>query len=165
MTLDDFPPSHIKVRICSLASIRSPLMPGSKLTFAQNILVGPCIFFGKLAILLLYLKIFQVNRTRYLIYAGTVACFLAYMPYVPLSAYFCSPHTGQPWSLVVELRCSKLELWAVIQGTLAVAIDVYIFILPIPVVLGLQMSRRRKFAMLAVFGFALLYVMIVPLQS
>ena len=118
-------------------------------------MAGPTTFFAKSTILLLYLRVFTVERViRYCVWLGLAWNLLIYWIGVPLTAYFCVSPSGKAW-VVDNLRsdrCMKLTVWGVIQGALAVVLDLYIFLLPIPIVLRLQMSLKRRLSILGVFG-------------
>lgn len=49
-----------------------------------------------------------------------------------------------------------MDLYLTIVAILAVALDVYIFVLPIPTILRLQMSPTKRLSVLGVFGTAFL---------
>ena len=123
------------------------------MSFAEDMLLGPSIFFAKTSLLLLYLRIFGPNKsTRYAIYCGLVLAFCLYWVNIPITAYYCGPRPGKPWSIPeIGLKCRKSIILGVTQGSLNVVLDIFIFVLPIPVVMGLQMSSRRRIAVLAVF--------------
>jgi hypothetical protein len=115
-------------------------------------LLGPCIFFAKISIFLLYLQLFTVNKTnRQLIYAGMLFTFFLYWTNVAIEPYFCAPHLGQSWNFSVGMRCTRLIPWGMVQGVLAVVLDLYIFILPIPIILNLRLPKRKKLSVLFVF--------------
>jgi hypothetical protein len=88
-----------------------------------------------------------------------MACYVAiaiavptYITSIPLLSYFCTPSPGGDWnSLDVFAKCKRLLDWAMIQGSLDIALNVYIFILPLPIVLGLQLPLRKKLGVLAIF--------------
>lgn len=128
-----------------------------KISYAENLMVGPTLFFGKSTILLLYLRIFTANKKmRYSVWSGLAWCFGLYWSYVPISAVYCSPRIGQTWSIYTVTNCPKLLLPALIQSALSIPLDLYIFILPIPIVLRLQMSLKRRMSILGIFGTAFL---------
>ena len=115
--------------------------------------MGPSIFFAKASLLLLYLRIFGPKQsTRYAIYIGLVFAFRLYWINIPITAYYCAPSVGRSWSIIgIGLKCKKTLILGLLQGPLNVVLDLFIFILPIPVVMRLQMSSRRRFAVLSVF--------------
>ena len=132
------------------------------LTYFQVLLASeyfqsPTPMVAKLSILLLYLQFFKMHRpTRIAAYIGIVFNFLIYLPHIPIAAVLCSPAPGQPWGLEVDVKCGRSVVWGPIQGTLALVEDIYIFILPIPVLVGLNMNSQKKIGTLLIFGTALL---------
>ena len=94
---------------------------------------------------------------RYSVYLGLFWNFLLYWSSIPLAIHFCTPKTGQPWNPVTLANsCVKLTTYTVVQGVLSVALDFYIFFLPVPIVLKLQMSLKRRLSILGIFGTAIL---------
>lgn len=69
----------------------------------------------------------------------------------------CSPH---PLSQIgdKEGSCRKKSSSAAIMGFMNAASDLLIFVLPIRMCWSLQLSRKRKFGLIAVFGLCLVYV-------
>ena len=126
--------------------------------FAQEILLGPAIFFAKLALLLLYLRLFSPSkRMRYLIYFGIVFSFCLYFTNLPLDAIMCAPRHGQAWDdLNVLAQCEKTLPFAIVQGTLNVAVDLFVLWLPIPVVWHLNMPTKKKIGIIGIFTTGLL---------
>lgn len=130
-----------------------------KLLFMQSMTLGPALFFGKAAILLFYLRLFWIEPTvRYLVYAAFPYIFCLYWVNVGMAPYFCAPRPGTPWGPDNISSCGRMAIWGTIQGPMNIFIDVYIFVLPIPVVMGLQLSVKRKFGLLVIFLTAGLYV-------
>ena len=119
-------------------------------------LLGPTIFFSKEAIFLLYLEIFQVKkRMRMAIFGGMVFTGFVYWTGIIIESIFCAAHIEESWDPLagspVSNRCPKSEYWGIVQGGCAIFIDLYIFALPIPVILQLQLATRRKIQILGVF--------------
>ena len=121
-------------------------------------LLPPTLFFAKGAILLLYLRIFTVNKKmRYTIWLGLLCDFLLYWSSIPIVTYYFTPRVGQPWSVVaVTVSCPVLTNFILAQGILSVVLDLYIFILPIPIVSKLPISLKKRLSILGVFGTAIL---------
>ncbi|KAL7907121.1 hypothetical protein GGI35DRAFT_79155 [Trichoderma velutinum] len=131
-----------------------------KILFSFGILLGPAIFFSKAAILLLYLQIFSLHRTmRIAVYVVMALLIVTYWPSVFLEIAFGAPRSGETWtSLLTSGNPGKLIYWGPVQGSLAVIIDIAIFILPLPVLWKLNLSLRRRIALCAVFFTALMGV-------
>ena len=121
-------------------------------------LLGPTLFFAKGAILLLYLRLFTANRnTKYSIWLGLLCNFLLYSSGIPIVTYYFTPRIGQPWTVVaVSDTCSVLSTFVLVQGVLSVVLDLYIFVLPIPIVSKLPISLKQRLSILAIFGTAIL---------
>ena len=108
-----------------------------------------------MSILLLYLRIFTINRTyRWLIYAGMIGNFCLYAPSTFLTYVFCAPKSADDWSLFDSQRCKNTLTWFLAQAVLVVVLDLYILIVPIPMVLRLSLSRRKKIGVVSVFATA-----------
>lgn len=129
-----------------------------KRSYALNVIVGPTIFFAKSTIFLLYLRVFAIKKQmKYGVWLGLFWSFLLYWIGVPLETYFCAPRIGKGWNIeALNKTCSDYEIFSVVQGVLAVVLDLYIFVLPIPTILRLQMALKRKLSILAIFGTAIL---------
>ena len=73
---------------------------------------------------------------------------------------FCAAHIGETWDPLAgapeSKRCVKTEYWGIVQGGCAILIDVYIFEVPIPAIIQLQLALRHKIQILGVFMMALL---------
>jgi hypothetical protein len=85
-------------------------------------------------------------------YTGMFAAFCIYMASIPLLGYFCTPRNGGGWNdLAVFESCKRLLPWAMIQGSCDIVLNIYILGLPLTVVMNLQMPRKRKLGVLAIF--------------
>ncbi|KAI1363929.1 hypothetical protein F5Y08DRAFT_308441 [Xylaria arbuscula] len=131
-----------------------------KSVFSNTLLVGPALYFSKSAIFLMYHQFFSVDKTvRIAIYIGLISTFLVYFPSIPLSAYYDAPHIGETWEDVLTNGSPfKLIYWGVVQGSLSVVLDFYIFILPLPMLSKLQLRSNKKRQLVAIFATALLGV-------
>ena len=129
-----------------------------QLNYAQTMLLGPTIFFAKAAILLLYLRIFAINiKMRYSIWFGLIWNFGLYWSGIPIATYYGTPRIGQPWDTVAGTEiCANLTPFLLVQGVLSVVLDLYIFILPIPIVSKLPISLKQRLSVLGIFGTAIL---------
>jgi hypothetical protein len=76
-------------------------------------------------------------------------------------AYHGAPHIGQSWEeFMDDMRSISSPpfsvYWAVGQGAAGTFLDLYIFILPLPIIYKLNMSKKRKIQVSALFLVALL---------
>lgn len=94
---------------------------------------------------------------RYCIWFGLAWTFVLYWINIPFESWNCAPRAGDPWGLeTVGKTCVDNIMFGLVQGVLAVALDLYIFFLPIPIILNLQMSLNKRLAVLGVFATAIL---------
>lgn len=68
-----------------------------------------------------------------------------------VSAVMCGPKVGHPWEFTVAAKCVRISIIAVILGIVNSALDLFLLILPIPVILPMQLSVRKKIGILAIF--------------
>ncbi|ROW13614.1 hypothetical protein VPNG_04561 [Cytospora leucostoma] len=131
-----------------------------KLLFAEAFLLPFAICFSKAAILLMYRQIFTIDKKmRVAIWVGLFADFIIYGASLVIVPYFEAPHVGETWpGLIDNQRPARIIATGTEQGSLAVLLDLYIFILPIPRLYTLKLESRRKQKLLCVFGTALLGV-------
>ena len=124
-------------------------------------LYGPSIFLAKLTLMLLYLRIFEPKpMAKYLIYAGILVIGLFYAATTIAYGAYCVPRSGESYgSPSVAARCNPPSLTIdLTQGVFGFISDLYLFILPMPFIWGLQVPLRRKLGIAAVFATGVMYV-------
>ena len=131
-----------------------------------ELLYGPTICFAKLALFLLYLRIFSCKRsTKIAIYLGILVNSLFYAATTMVFGVQCVRRPAETWlGATISPRCGSTLSMNYIQGGFGVASDLYIFILPLPVLWGLQMPLQRKLAVCAIFltGLMLVFALSFP---
>lgn len=123
------------------------------------------IFFAKLSLFILYLHVFAPSRRiRDLIYVGIASIFIVYTGTAVAYGVLCIPRPGSSWFVaVLSPGCTTQGIkLAYVVGSFGVVSDFYLFCLPIPVVLRLQMPRKKKIAVCAIFmtGFLWGYILL-----
>ena len=121
-------------------------------------LYGPAIFFAKLSLLMLYLRVFSPNKlTRSLIYLGVASTLAFYLATSVTFGVLCIPRPSETWlEADFSTRCRHSIVMTYIQGIFNVVSDFYILVLPMPVVWNLQMPLRRKVGVSVIFMTGLL---------
>ncbi|MCJ1239908.1 hypothetical protein MMC14_007906 [Varicellaria rhodocarpa] len=129
-----------------------------KSVYVLTVFLNLGMFAAKNTMLLLYLRIFNVNKTlRRAIIGGIIFTIPVYWISVVLESYYCAPHVGSGrWDLVLAVYCSHASLYSIIQGVLNVLLDLYIIFLPISPILHLNLSYRKKLGVLSIFATALI---------
>lgn len=133
-----------------------------KRVYAHTLLFGTVLLTSKAAIFCLYLEIFGRNRkTRRLIWAGLICTVILYSTFIPFASVYDAPAAGTSWdqlfAQIADLnRAHVILYWSLGIGAGSILLDTYIFILPIPILLKLHVSKVKRLQLLAVFGTALL---------
>jgi hypothetical protein len=121
-------------------------------------------FFAKASIFLLYLQLFTIEQSiRIAIWVGLAFNFLIYWPGVAVAVYYETPRTGEVWVDILDGRTLIPLPWWQAQSALSIVLDLYIFILPLPVLARLKMPIQKRISVIAVFSLALLLVPTFPL--
>lgn len=126
-----------------------------------TLIYGPTMFFIKTSVLLLYRKIFGPEpHMRTLVYVGIGYLFITNAVATVLFGALCAPRPGERYLT----RYSKPECFNNVDN-LAIAIavenliaDVFLLVLPLPIIWKLQMSPKRKYALICLFMTGFLYV-------
>lgn len=131
-----------------------------KILFAQLMFFGPVFFFTKAAILLLYSEFFAIEvGFKLAINLSILVTLLLYLSEFPLAAIYAAPRPGHSWDSLLEnekTNARPLALGGAVQSAISTALDIYIFILPLPILLKLQMMPRQRLKVLGIFSTALL---------
>ncbi|KAI1821341.1 hypothetical protein F4861DRAFT_542038 [Xylaria intraflava] len=134
----------------------------SKLLFSQNVILGITQFVLKTAILIHYSQLFAVKKKmRIAIRIGLIVCAILYLPHAILVSIFRIPAKGQSWADLATNDTSSVKLlfYGPINGIGSILLDIYIFVLPLPVLCRLNASVKTRLKLLAVFVVALLGVL------
>lgn len=133
-------------------------LTNSKLLFSEAMVYAATTFFAKASILLLYLQLFSIQRNaKIAIWAGLIFTGILYWSAFPIEIPFMVPHKGQTWQeLALSGKVTRISVWGLVQGPLSIVLDIYIFIIPFPIMTKLNLSSKRRMGVLFVFGTAFL---------
>jgi hypothetical protein len=108
---------------------------------------------ANLLLFILYLRLFgQSNSTRMLVWVGILSCTIFYTLIFVFVLATCSPRQGEtPIVADASERCAKLSSQWHSLAAFNLLSDVYLVIIPIPVVMKLQMSTDKKIRVCSVF--------------
>ncbi|KAF2488554.1 hypothetical protein BU16DRAFT_473457 [Lophium mytilinum] len=127
-----------------------------KKLFVTSLIYGPMLFFAKTSILLLYHRAFHPKKwLRFGVYITIAILFGSYFMTVPMAFYWCMPHNA-PWNMAVLGTCNMMATPGLVQGSINIAADITIFLLPLPVIMRLQIPTSKKIALSAIFATGLL---------
>ena len=123
-----------------------------KLSFITSILYFSMISAIKISILLMYRRIFSVDpsfRLQSLLIGIVVSIFWIATTIATLTN--CIPLKYSWIGLSDPAHCFNYNIFWMVTGALEVVIDTMILALPVRIVLGLQLSRKRRVALLLIF--------------
>ena len=109
--------------------------------------------FAKAALFLLYYQVFSLDHwTKIAIYIGIIFTSLFYLATGVTNLVLCVPWRNESWTSTPYVeRCYRAEVMGDIQGVFGLVSDLYIFVLPLPILYTLHMSFKKKIAVTAVF--------------
>lgn len=145
----------------SVPSFLSTKLTRNQLSYAYETMTSFGLFLAKTATLLLFHQIFQVSKQmRIAILFGIIVNAILYGTSIAVLGYYSLPHVGQSWDDVVVDAVLHPDIfafkWGVGQSTVGAALDIYIFILPLPTIAKLNLSARKRIQLMAVFFTAVL---------
>lgn len=110
-----------------------------------------CLLGYKFAILLLYLRLFGVDQNfRYLTWAVMFFVFGYLFSNLVTQIFGCTP-IDKNWKPTIPGHCIVLIKAVYAYGSMNFISDLFIFILPLPMVWRLQLSRKAKLGVTLVF--------------
>lgn len=134
----------------------------NKYAIIKGIYIGAILFqvgsfFAKASIFLLFSQIFTIQKSmRVAIWVGLVFDFLLYGTGIGVASYYETPHMGETWVDTLDGRSLIPLPWWQAQSALSIALDLYIFVLPLPAVARLKLPIRKRISVMAVFSLALM---------
>lgn len=120
----------------------------------NNSFYGPCLFSVKCSIFLLFLTIFgELRWMRILVWLGLLTTGLFYFAALLVFTISCSPRGDEDYleSFSKARYGSRTITFSLVMTSFSVVSDFYLFVLPIPAVLGLHMRTGKKLGILAIF--------------
>jgi hypothetical protein len=133
----------------------SELISFTKSKLALIYLYIAAVTLPKLAILSLYLRVFQDSQHRGYRYAAfaiagiLVVCLgIAWV----LSTVICTPFAYNWDPTIVGGKCLNKGLMYIMMSLPNIGSDFAIFVLPLPIILNLQMSRNQKIGLVVTFA-------------
>lgn len=112
-------------------------------------------FLAKLSILLLYLRIFQVDRqTRILVYIAVIWNAALSLADMIGFGILCVPLPGRSWQRASrDRKCRVVALmFSLVTGVVNFCSDLFIIGIPIPAVWNLQLRTSKKLGVIAIFA-------------
>jgi hypothetical protein len=122
----------------------------AKVFMAAATLYVPTISTTKISILLFYRRLFPHQRFRQLVWFLVVFT-AAYMVAMSLATLLeCTP-VDYAWNPMLDGQCVNINKMTLVGGAINVATDFVVLLMPMPLVLGLRISLRRRLQVVAIF--------------
>ncbi len=153
------------LKVCCTLAISMPHSSQTpQLVYFNSMIYMILLVVGKMSILLVYLRIFPDKQFRYAVYG--LNAFLAFhgILYFLLTALQCLPVDSIWDRYITDRRCINANAIIYSSAILSIFEDVAILLLPIRQVWRLNIHRRRRLTLLALFSIGSLYVIILPLN-
>lgn len=116
----------------------------------------PGLIFSKVSLFLLFLQIFDIrDGMRLAIRIGIAATLIIYFPSFPMAGYYQAPSPGQSWeNVMITGRPQNGIYWGIVQSALGILLDLYMFVLPLPIITQLHISKTKRNQLVLVFSTA-----------
>ncbi|KAF3386453.1 hypothetical protein F1880_000161 [Penicillium rolfsii] len=124
------------------------------------------IYFIKMSILFLYLRIFpEIQPFRYCVLGTMAFTTVAVLILVPMDIWQCVPISAV-WNLKREdARCLNIEGVAYASAAVNIATELAVLILPLPLLRTLRTSIAQKLGLYALFGCGILSLSVIGIAS
>ncbi|KAG7049788.1 integral membrane protein [Colletotrichum scovillei] len=112
--------------------------------YADTLVYGPNSYFTKLALLLIVIRVFRLNKKTIIgTYAVIVFMTGYYVPVLFLKMFICHPIAGY-WDSTLNATCLNQRAIFVADTAVSAITDTAVLCLPIPVALSLRMSWTKR---------------------
>jgi len=117
------------------------------------LIIAPTLWAAKAAILALYIRVFgSVSWLRWTAYFWIVFMALFYGMNIVAAGVYCIPRKGEAWGGSSFARCSSSAWLHVVVGVFSCVADLFILILPFPIVMRLRVTLVKKVSLGVLFG-------------
>jgi hypothetical protein len=122
----------------------------------------PTVMVIKVTFFLFFERVFSPNKTmKWLIRGGIFAVVAFYIAIFFRSVFLCKP-VALAWNPTLTGSCLKLEVTPYTTAVFNIISDIYILLLPMPLIWNLNLKTQRKMRLIAVFGMGILLDNIQP---
>jgi hypothetical protein len=80
-----------------------------------------------------------------------VFLFVFYWGTLPVYFYYTFPHGNLNWGPKLGVEAQKMNAFSVAMGAIGVLSDVYILVLPLPILFSLNLETNKKLALSGIF--------------
>lgn len=132
---------------------KSQFLDFQKASYAITIIYVPTVFVVKLALLSVMLRIFAPDRRKVLvIHASLIVLLCYYIPALFIKIFFCKPISAYWYGIEHGGSCIDQQKVIIADSVISIVSDLWILILPVPMLWSLHMSRVKKLRVIALLG-------------
>ncbi|RBR12218.1 uncharacterized protein FIESC28_08704 [Fusarium coffeatum] len=148
---------------------KSAAIFGSKMTFVLEIFALTAVWTIKACLLFLYARLTQGTsiKQRWAVRFVSAFCVVTYIVVIFLFVFFwCSP-TPEYWAVPVnpdKMQCATYYSHMITATACNIASDIMLILLPIPIVINISLSRKRRIGLCCVFGLGLFNILAAVLN-
>lgn len=122
-----------------------------KVSYTTTLLYVPTVFIVKLALLSIMLRIFAPDPTKAtVIYISVVVLVCYYIPMWFIKIFFCKPISAY-WNGPLD-KCIDQQKVIIADSVISIVSDLWILILPVPMLWSLQFTRVKKIRVSGILG-------------
>lgn len=140
--------------MASFETVSHDLAEALQFLLVYTLLYGPTMFFIKASVLLLYGRVFSPDRRmRLSIYIGIGYLLITNGVSTIIFGALCAPRNGESYLLRYNsAQCvDNVTNLSLANGVCNLIADTYLFVLPLPMIWKLNMSTKRKYALIGLF--------------
>lgn len=117
------------------------------------IVLWPCtIFFIKMSILFLYLRVFPLRTFRAIVYISMGVLTISFLILLPMAIWQCRPIRAIWDQNINNPHCLSISNIAYANAAVNIATEIMIFVLPLLALRKLHVPRKKKIALFCIFG-------------
>ncbi|KAK0732108.1 GPCR, PTH11-type, partial [Lasiosphaeris hirsuta] len=118
----------------------------------------------KVALLMFYMRIFRHVTWFKKVSLATIAFLAVYLVTTCVTSVMqCTP-VAKAWDADLDGACIQVAKFFIFNGAVALATDVIVLMLPLPLIWGLQLPLGQKLALIPVFGLGIFVVVVSTLR-
>ncbi|KAI1089062.1 hypothetical protein F5B19DRAFT_495804 [Rostrohypoxylon terebratum] len=131
------------------------LVQGARYLYIAIFFFDSSISFPKLSAICFYARVFRSNNRNFRIHLWIVGSLVVGWLVASLisTVFQCSP-IEKAWNSLLPGHCINTFAWYLSTSALSVSIDLYILLLPVPMIWALKLSLKRRIYLLAAFFLA-----------
>ncbi|KAB8072608.1 hypothetical protein BDV29DRAFT_149085 [Aspergillus leporis] len=132
---------------------KSEFLDFQKASYAITLIYVPMVFVVKLALLSVMLRIFAPDRRKVIvIYVSLIVLLLYYIPALFIKIFFCKPISAYWYGTEHGGSCIDQQKVIIADSAISIASDLWILILPVPMLWSLHMSRVKKLRVIGILS-------------